>query len=339
MALLKKILKYFLIIIFTILISEAWFRIMQNILYKVNISSWDHPSILIKPDSPIIYYLKPNIIRKNIKIHSNSNISWSYKLNSDGLRCEEINDKDEDSKLIMFLGDSFTFGWAVDDTNTSPYYVNKLLKRNKLNVQVINAGIPGYNTEQEYYFLIKLTVKYKPDIVVLNYVVNDAEPQHTVPMPPHIKYKYSNSRVFEFIKEIINNIFKKFGLLNMLKLNIHIHNSNLPEGFNPESPKWKESKKAIKDIALFCKNKDIKFIIFILPAVNFKLDNSYPYRIIHKEVLKWGKEFEIKTIDLFKYFKNEDHKKYRVPEEGHPNSRANRKIAQIIGRELIYMLK
>ena len=58
---------------------------------------------------------------------------------------------------------------------------------------MINAGVPGYNTEQEAVMLDELLPRYRPDMVVVGYVMNDAEPQMNVPQPPAMTYRYASS--------------------------------------------------------------------------------------------------------------------------------------------------
>src|SRR5215475_2928957 len=79
---------------------------------------------------------------------------------------------------ILMLGDSITLGWGAPfDDITS-----KRLER-RLNAglatpryQVINTGVGNYNTAMEVSYFVGEGYRYDPDIVVLNYFINDAEP-------------------------------------------------------------------------------------------------------------------------------------------------------------------
>ncbi len=98
-------------------------------------------------------------------------------LNRNGLRDREIpytNPVGE--SRILSLGDSVTFGWGVDQGQTFSDHMESLLKkRTDRQWEVINAGVNGYNTEQEQIWLELEGLKYSPKIVVLTYVGNDID--------------------------------------------------------------------------------------------------------------------------------------------------------------------
>ncbi len=75
----------------------------------------------------------------------------------------------------------------------------------KLEIDVYNLGVPGYNTVQEYHLLNQVLDRYAPSLVVLGYVMNDAQPQHNVHVRPSVKYKYVTSWLLAFVKEQIND--------------------------------------------------------------------------------------------------------------------------------------
>jgi lysophospholipase L1-like esterase len=72
------------------------------------------------------------------------------------------------------LGDSFTFGQAVDDSALFSTRLEGLLNKVELQHQVINAGVPGYGTAQELLMLRRLAAsKIVGDVYVLNLFTND----------------------------------------------------------------------------------------------------------------------------------------------------------------------
>ncbi len=44
---------------------------------------------------------------------------------------------------LLFFGDSYTFGWGVEDDQTFPYYVSRLMPHHR----VYNYGVPGYGPQ------------------------------------------------------------------------------------------------------------------------------------------------------------------------------------------------
>jgi hypothetical protein len=89
-------------------------------------------------------------------------------INSHGLRGpERAYAKPAGVRRILILGDSYTFGYGVNDDETYPAYLETKLQAEQRPFQVINMGVNAYGTDQEYLTLLKEGTKYDPDIVVL----------------------------------------------------------------------------------------------------------------------------------------------------------------------------
>ncbi len=87
------------------------------------------------------------------------------QINRDGLRNEELpHERVPGRGRIMCLGDSFTFGVGVEAEQTfSKILQNRLLR----DTDVINTGVTGFGTDQEYLYLTYEGKRYQPDLVVL----------------------------------------------------------------------------------------------------------------------------------------------------------------------------
>jgi|GEM_PF-3052807 len=94
---------------------------------------------------------------------------------------------------VVCLGDSFTFGWGVEDADTYPVQLEAALeellaalvagdtahsgpRRSPVGAEVLNVGLPGYNTWQEHRLYEKLVRPMAPDVVVLGWYLNDLDP-------------------------------------------------------------------------------------------------------------------------------------------------------------------
>jgi lysophospholipase L1-like esterase len=104
----------------------------------------------------------------------------SARINAIGLRGHEPDPaKDGDAGFrVVCLGDSFTFGWGVEDDETFPVQLERLLTeaRGEPDADVINCGLPGYNTWQEHRIYEKLVHPMAPDVVVIGWYLNDLDP-------------------------------------------------------------------------------------------------------------------------------------------------------------------
>ena len=74
------------------------------------------------------------------------------------------------------LGDSLAFGWGVEQDETTSKVLEGMLLKSGRDVEVINTGVGNYNTEMQVAYFLERGHKFKPQYVVLNYFINDAEP-------------------------------------------------------------------------------------------------------------------------------------------------------------------
>ena len=76
----------------------------------------------------------------------------------------------------MMLGDLLTVGWGVPVEQTFSKRIEKFFAADGFDAEVINTGVGNYNRIQEVEYFLVEGIKYRPDIVVLNFFVNDAQP-------------------------------------------------------------------------------------------------------------------------------------------------------------------
>ena len=80
---------------------------------------------------------------------------------------------------VVALGDSFTFGYGVEETQTWPRLLQQSLNAGRggdERVEVVNLGVGGYGTWQESIWLERNWEELRPDLVILGfYVGNDPE--------------------------------------------------------------------------------------------------------------------------------------------------------------------
>ena len=102
------------------------------------------------------------------------NPSSTIRTNSRGLRSpEHVPDSRSRGRRILVLGDSFAFGWGVDDHETFPAQLQIFMP----DAEVINLGVSGYNLAQSHRLLLSEGMQYEPDLVVLSFCHNDVTDQ------------------------------------------------------------------------------------------------------------------------------------------------------------------
>ena len=128
-----------------------------------------------RSDPDLIWSLKPN---------------WSgfepngapVTTNSLGLRGPEISQEPPPAvRRILFLGDSVTFGHGLPQDFTLPSQLENVLNRRAgaQQLEVLNAGVPGYSTFQsELYYRLHGRL-LEADLVLLGFCLNDVTERYT----------------------------------------------------------------------------------------------------------------------------------------------------------------
>ncbi len=72
--------------------------------------------------------------------------NWSFTIAADGARytpASETAQSRQRGQRVLFVGDSVTFGWGMNDDQT---WINHIAQQ--LGIEAVNAGMPGFNATQ-----------------------------------------------------------------------------------------------------------------------------------------------------------------------------------------------
>lgn len=98
----------------------------------------------------------------------------SVAINSLGLRGPELTPVPEGGYRVLLLGDSVTAGFEVEYEETFAARLEPLLTRELgAPVQVVNAGVRGFGTDQSYLYYRQRGRDLAPDVVLLVHSTND----------------------------------------------------------------------------------------------------------------------------------------------------------------------
>ncbi len=98
----------------------------------------------------------------------------SYSINSRGLRDEERGyPPPDEAERILILGDSFAEGFSVPFEDSVSQALERTLRAAGSRADVINGGVAGYSTDQEYLFYSTDLARYGARTVVLLFFYND----------------------------------------------------------------------------------------------------------------------------------------------------------------------
>lgn len=173
-------------------------------------------------------------------------------------------------KRIVFLGDSYTFGECVNNNETFAYITDSLLD----DYEVVNLGIHGYGTDQQYLKLIYEGLKYKPDIVILGGFSDDL-PRNNLWFRDYLKPYFTKEKekltLHNTHIESPERYLKRFNLrtLNFLLSNYSLHINN--DIANPNT-----GMSILKAISDTCKTHNIRFmILYLSQGSDYFLNNEY----------------------------------------------------------------
>jgi lysophospholipase L1-like esterase len=240
------------------------------------------------------------------------------RTNSQGARDREYTFERTPGRLrIVMLGDSLTEGWGVPYEETFSKRIEKMYTDLNINADVINTGVGNWNTIQEVQFFLTRGYQYHPDIVVLNFFVNDAEP---VPQnrPPSFFARHCYSCVF-FVGRVDSFLRQLASRKDWADYYLGLYADGQSKG-------WLDAKAAIKSLADYCKQNNIKLLIASLP----ELHDVRNYRFAHVTDLvnSAAAENGAAFIELLPYLREEQSSKLWVTvPDPHPNGYANQFLA------------
>src|SRR5215211_2282607 len=91
------------------------------------------------------------------------------RINDNGLRDRPHSyERQNEIERILVLGDSFAWGYGVEESERFSQLLEKAA-----DVEVINAGVSGYSTDQELLWYRNEGIKYETDLVILVLTGND----------------------------------------------------------------------------------------------------------------------------------------------------------------------
>lgn len=124
----------------------------------------------------LVYELKPGAER----VVKAADHAASYRINSSGLRDYEYPiQKNNRVFRIVVLGDSVTFGHGVELDQAYHKILERMLNlglKIRLRYEVLNFGVSGYNVAMEAIVLREKALRYKPDLVIVGFNLNDGDP-------------------------------------------------------------------------------------------------------------------------------------------------------------------
>ena len=294
-----------LLLIFIII--ETGLRIKNKFVIDYDIEMWRYSKDLkVKSNDKQINHVH--------KKNSSSNLqNVEINLNSKGMRGNEIDLQNwqTSDKKILFIGSSITLGWGVSEKMVQNKILERKAKENNLNWATLNGGIGNYNTER---YVKNFLINYKdlkPDVVILQYFINDAEVLDSQDGNFFSRNFHLGVFIWKFLAKIKSDIIQE-SIYDYYK-DVYSHE--------------KKNQIVKKNLILFknfCQKNNIRCIVIYTPDLNLihTIDKLEFAKIYIKEITS---EINMEFFDLTSIFKDFKDKKLTNSEykDRHPNSFAH----------------
>lgn len=239
--------------------------------------------IRLNPDNKIVYELRPGTEGQFTGHH--------ISINSLGMRDKERTlTKPPGTFRILALGDSHTFGWGIKQEDAFPAVLEKLLveRAPSRKFEVMNLGVPGYNTVQEVQVFSTKAQELSPDLVIINFVLNDMDLPNFLATPPD-PFSMNTSYLIDFISHRSELLKGKFVLpvgLTPVAPEEETKQFRMPEERIPVRFRalygWDNMKEAYRRLAQICQKIHIPCILLLnMDDYHFRLRGDTPTVIPH----------------------------------------------------------
>lgn len=286
----------------------------------------------------IKYAMKLKIPSSNPKITHEHRANSQAKLmgvditlNSLGHRSAELKKiKDKNEKRIYVLGSSMGLGWGVPLEDAFPTVLEEKLNasaQSKSKYVAINAGIGNYNTFYQVELFKKQVDITKPDLAILQFYLNDAEPnpQGEISTFTILKHSLFAALTYQYVKLIMA---KASGSL------ADYYSSLYMDG----NPNWENTKQTLKELKVICDAKSIPVYALLIPELqDLSPQGSFPP--LYKKIETTFGNIGIPMINPFDSIQKTYGKNSSQARVAHDDPHPSAPVHHILATELFNFLK
>lgn len=200
------------------------------------------------------------------------------RFNSRGMRdLERPLEKPPGTRRVLVLGDSNVVGLGVAEDEIFVRRLEPLLSDGTgRRVEVVAAGVSGWNTVAERNWLRTRGLAFSPDTIVLVYVGNDNEidvPWAPRPPAPPLRRAWQWLAERSRLVELGTYAYRRYRPLRLDAAEIRAlsdmnraqtRRKAQPHDFEPDDPGWVASRAALVDIAELARARGIGFLVVAL---------------------------------------------------------------------------
>jgi hypothetical protein len=260
-------------------------------------------TLITRPNfSGVPFVLKPN----GVGVHEfgtdprgyfDDGATLTYRLNSMGFRGPDVaRTKPPGAYRIVGVGDSFAFGTGVraDDTFLA-VLERELNTADAGGFEVINLGVPGYDTDNEVNMILARGVALAPDLVIICFFLNDAgggnifqalNQEDTASGPR------SWVRKSRLVDTVATRIERKRSVQTVI--------DSYRLAYEEDSFGWRKVRHAFGNAKGYGSNFGFDVVVVIFPIL-WQL-SDYPFADIHTRVGDFVRTLGLPVLDLYPEF-------------------------------------
>lgn len=290
----------------------------------------------------------PESLIRNMMIVDDPVLDWRYIPNSRFQQGKIVNqyngagfrggdhsiEKPSGITRVVVIGDSVTEGYGVEWRDVFASSVQASLGSG---YEVINLGMGGLNAPQEVHILEKVGLRYSPDHVVVNFVLNDCD--FFVRAKAAAKHAESADSKIDLLGIRINPALKRTLKSSALIYMVNERVADLwgrlrgEERHDYYEEIWRNEENRAKITAAFerlrtlSRNHGFKVIVLVWPLV---IDyGHYRFRPVHEWTIEQAAAKGFATIDLLPVYSTQPFRTLQVTSEDyvHPNAKGHKMAA------------
>ncbi len=236
---------------------------------------------------------------------------------------------------VLALGDSYTFGWGVEDQET---FCSQLEQLSNGKLEVINAGMPGWGVFQEEIRLRRVIDTIRPDYVLVT-IIQDGNLRQPFETEEQRRAFLASGRRRQFIRKcsrLVTLLARTLESWSLTKEGRAVPNAQPREDASDAGPSeayrscWEKDMLRLLAMKELAEQHGAKFAVAGWPSQS---SGNMPF--FRAGVADLSEKHGMVTVDLFEvlggYRLNSD---MRIPGDSHPTSRAHRIAAEEMFRVL-----
>jgi len=245
-------------------------------------------------------------------------------------------------RRIVVLGDSFTWGDKIADTDSTwPARLERELQdgRHAGEVEVINMAERGYTTANEAEFLRRFGWQFDPDLLIVQWFVNDALPSRPGLQRVGGDWLIPSRRLLPV--RFRSGAVASSALLALLERRLNaLLNGPRPylrfaELYRQDARGWQQARAALTEMADSAALRDIPALLILFPYLvpGSWTSETHPLSKVHEQVANYARDAGYVVLDLTDELKHKPGEDWwATPYDSHPSAAAHAVAAQAVAR-------